>query len=242
MSETISAPIAAPAAVPDPVVAAPAAIEAPVVAEAPTPAAELPPAAAPSLLSDAPPTEPVAEPSPEPTPEPAAPPQPIAYQAFTYPEGVTADEAAVKPYTDILAAHQVPQEAAQELLNLYTAQQQRQIQANQDLWDRTRTDWRSQFTKDPEMGGNRQDTTLARCREAIDRYGGTPDQVKELRTLLTNHGLGDYPGLARLINNMAKRLSEGRPAPATMAKGPPARSTPNSRYGNSPSLPMNGAA
>lgn len=226
-----AAPAPAPAPAPEPVAVAP--VEAPAAEPAqavtPEPALAEAPKAPASLLSDAAPAAPL------------APPEPIAYEAFTWPEGIEADDAGLKPYTDLLANHQVPQETAQALLDLHIAETQRLAEAFRSeqttAWDAARADWRDRFMADEEIGGNKQQTTLARCAEVIDRFGGTPDQVKELRDTLALTGAGDHPAVIRAFANIARAFSEGRPVPAAMAKGPPQRSTPRSRYSS-----MNGAA
>ena len=233
MSETRDPVVAAPEPVATPAPESVAAASEPVVAATPepvAPAAPVEPAQAPSLLSQ--PAEVIAPPAP----------QPVEYQPFTAPEGFTLDDAVLKPYTDILSKHGVPQEAAQELLTRYAEQQKQQQTAQLDAWARTRTDWRDKFIKDPEIGGNKQATTLARCAEVIDRFSGSAENAKELRQMLSDTGGGDHPAIIRLLNNVAKAFGEGRPVPATMAKAPAPVSTPRSRYPNSPSLPLNGAA
>lgn len=230
---------AAPPPAPEPVAAAvETAPEAPAVA----PVAETAPAAEPSAPeAPKPATSLLSEPvAPDPNAEPIAP-EPLTYEPFTWPEGVEADDAALAPYTDVLAAHRVPQEAAQALLDLHIAETQRVAEAfraeQQSAWDATRADWRDRFMADEQIGGNRQQTTLARASEVIDRFAGTPEQAKELRDVLALTGAGDHPALIRAFANIAKAFSEGRPVPAAMAKGPAPRSTPRSRYTS-----MNGAA
>lgn len=243
MSETVAAPVpdpiptaTPPTPAPDPVPASPV-VEAtpePVAAEAPpaeaAPAPE--PAAPESLLTKA---EPELPPEPEPAP-------PLEYGEFTWPEGVTANAEEVKPYTDILAKHQVPKEAAQELVNLYTKQMQLYVETRAQAWKDTQQQWREAFTADPDIGGNRQDTTLRRAAGVIERFGGTPEQVQELREVLTLTGAGNHPAVIRAFHNISRVLREGAPVPAVAAKAPPQRGSASSRYVNSPTMPMNGAA
>lgn len=231
MSETVADPVIAPAPeappAPEPVAAPP--VEA--VAAAPEPAVAAEPAAKPaeeSLLTGA-----EAEPVPEP-----APPEPIQYADFTWPEGITPNAEEIKPYTDILAKHQVPQEAAQELVSMFTKQAQDMAEARKKVWGDTQAEWRKAFQEDPDIGGNRQDTTLRRAAGVLDRFGGTADQVAELRNVLTLTGAGNHPSVIRLMHNLSKVLREGAPVPAVGAKAPAGRNTASTRYANS----MNGAA
>jgi len=241
MSETAAPP-------PDPVAAAPvAAAPAPEPAVVPAAAVEQAPAAAtpePVAVAPAIPEQSLLSTPPDPNAEPTIPvgPTPVAYEAFTAPEGVTLDQDAVKPYAEILGQAGVPQDVAQSLVNKYIEQQQADRARALDAWAQQRSTWRDQFIKDPEIGGNRQATTLARAAEAIDRFSGSPENAAAVRKALNDTGAGDHPALIRVFANMMKALSEGRPVPAVMAKAPSQVSGSRSRYNNSPSLPLNGAA
>ena len=145
------------------------------------------------------------------------------------------------PYTEILAKHQVPQEAAQAMVDLYIAEQKRAAEQQIAVWTQTRKGWQDQFRNDPQLGKNRADTTLARAAEVRDRFGGTPEQVAELKDALTATGAGDHPAIIRLLANVAAAFGEGRPVPAQPSTRTPAsdRRNPLSRY---PTMRVNGGA
>jgi hypothetical protein len=247
---------AAPPAAASPAPAAEAPAPAPAAPETPAPAPDAPAADAPpaaeaskaeaakapgSLLGDAG-KEPVA-PAEAPK-EPTAPaegeaPKPV-YAALTLPEGVTLDDSQVNVFTDMVADFELTTKAdhaavegfRQKLADFYVDETRRQLQAQAEMWNRTREGWRNDFIADKEIGGNRQQTTLSRCGAMIEQYGGTPVQKKELREALAVTGTGDHPALIRFINNMARVLSEGKPVPAVVPKSPVTKSKASRRYQN----------
>ncbi len=209
-----------------------------------------------SLLSDAA-TAPVeaekpkgdeAKPAADAKPAEAAPaveiPTPV-YEPFTLPEGVSLDGERVGKFTEMLgkfevatkADHAQVQQLGQQLVEAHIAELKRVEQAGQEAWAKMRDEWKNTFLTDREMGGNRKETTLARCGAMIEQYGGSADQVKELRTAFAMTGMGDHPALIRLLNNIGRALGEGTPVPALNPVSPvkPAKSA--RRYANS----MNGA-
>lgn len=166
--------------------------------------------------------------------EPAAPPPPLTYTDLKFPEGATINDAELKPYTDIMGKHQIPQAAVQELIDLHAAQLTEQATrshaAQLENWNSTRRGWVDEFVNDPEMGGKVRETTLSRAAGVIERYAGTAEQQQQLRDTLSLTGAGDHPALIRLLANVGKALGEGRIVPAVRTKATAQRSTPKSRY------------
>lgn len=221
-----------------------AGVTSPVVAEA-APAPSIPEAASDSVLSAA--AEPMVKPEEIKPEEPkaedvkpieAAPVVPLTYEPFVLPEGTQVNEAEMKAYTDVFGKHQIPREAVQELINLHLAKTaeltQRQATMQREVWNNTRRGWVDEFTKDPEIGGNRRETTLQQAGGAIERFGGNAAQQKALRDALTLTGAGDNPHVIRLLSNLGKALGEGRMVAATQSKAPQGKSTSKNRYANSP--------
>lgn len=253
----VPAPAAAPAPVaPAP---APAAEPAPAAAPAPAPAASSPaaaepaapaataPVAEPSLLSGEPPKPPAdpAAAAPVVEGEPAAPAEPVAplptYE-LKFPEGFKVDDAQAGKFNELLGGyereagvdHAKFQEFGQKALDFHVAELQR-VQAESDrlqteAWSTMRNEWRESFKADPEIGGNRRETTLQAAAQIIDQFGGTPAQATELRQILSLTGAGDHPAVIRWAANIAKALSEGRPVPAVVPKPPAMMSRKERRY------------
>ena len=232
--------------------------------ETPAPATQ----PAPSLLSTAKPAEadqptgqpPEAEAAQPPGEAPPAEPLPLpTYEAFALPEGVQLDQERQSAFTAILGetenkivstpaeAHALVQEMGQRLVNLYLEEAQatseRVAQQQQQVWSQTREQWVSEFKDDPEIGGNRRDTTLARCGAMVELYGRSvgPQQEQALRDAMTLTGAGDHPELLRFINWAAGYAVENsRMVAAPAMPQPIPMSRAQRMYRNS--IPMNGAA
>lgn len=84
---------------------------------------------------------------------------------------------------------------------------ERQTDYYVQIHEQQKQGWFDAFKKDPELGGDKVDQTVMAVREAIDSYGGTPEQIKELRTQMKDSGYGNYPALIRLIKNMQTKIN-----------------------------------
>jgi hypothetical protein len=248
MSETITAPapVVAPveaAPVVAPVVAAPASAAestpAPTV-EAPAPAEAAP--APTSILGDAlAPVAPVEQPAPDAalivegqSDTPAPPP---TYEPFTVPEGQTLQPERIGEFTNLLsefetntkADHAAVQVFGQQLIDRHVAEVQRAVmdvhKANMTAWDAQKTAWKDQFIADPELGGNRMQTTVDAAIGFIRTHGGTEAQQAEFQSLMNESGLGNHPVMIRLLAKAGAAMSEGRPLAATTPAAAPKSKT-----------------
>lgn len=157
------------------------------------------------------------------TDEPAPPP---AYDAFNIPEGVTLDDSRVKEFTGILgefeqnskADHALVQEFGQKAVDFHIGELKRAVEDvnkyYQTSWEKQKTDWKDSFLKDPEIGGNRFQTTIDSALSFIRTHGGTDEQQKEFRNLMETSGLGNHPTMIRILANAGQAMSEGRPLSA----------------------------
>lgn len=150
------------------------------------------------------------------------------YEAFALPEGVKVDDTRMQEFTSMLgnfetiskADHAEAQKFGQALVEYHVSHLQDTVQqltkAYEDSWRKQTEDWRKQFEADPEIGGNRQDTTIAAANKFIRTHGGTEDQQKAFRSLMQKTGLGNHPDVIRILANagMSKDHNEGTPLPA----------------------------
>ena len=158
-----------------------------------------------------------AEPAPLPT-----------YEPFKIPEGFQADTEKLGEFTKELAEfeslskadHAATQALGQKLMDRHISELKealdRQTKLYTDFWEKKKNDWKESFIKDPELGGNRMETTINNGRDIIRNYGGTPEQQQELRSVLVESGLEGHPALIRLLNNISKSplVTEGKPLSA----------------------------
>lgn len=155
--------------------------------------------------------------------EPA--PTPV-YDAFVLPEGLSLDETRAKEFTDILsnlevktkAEHALLQEFGQKAVDFHVAEVKNLLEANNkasfDAWENTKNEWKESFMSDPELGGNRWQTTVNSALDFIRTHGGNDKQQSEFRDLMNLSGVGNHPAMIRLLSNAGRNMSEGRPLAA----------------------------
>ncbi len=205
---------------------------------------------------------PVVEPKPEPDAKPAdAPtetpkeeaaqtddPAPLpVYEPFTLPEGIQVEAEQLTQFTNDLAeferSHNVPHVAmhafGQKLVEKYTTQTQETLtriaESQNAAWEKQKSDWKDALEKDPELGGNRLETTTQSLRQAVEKFAGNEDQLKEFRETVDTYAWGNNPALVRLIHNMNAKIASyetetARPIGA-QAIAPKSKSMVDRRYG-----------
>lgn len=174
-------------------------------------------------------TEEVKSEEPAPTP---------VYDAFTLPEGVTLDDARVKEFTDILSDletkakgvdHTLFQEFGQKAVDFHVNEVKSAVEGvtklYQTTWEKQKTDWKDAFLKDPEIGGNKFQTTVDSALTFIRTHGGTEEQQKEFRNLMETSGLGNHPAMIRILAKAGSAMSEGTPLAANKPLSPPKSKT-----------------
>lgn len=166
-----------------------------------------------------------------------------SFEPWAIPEGVEIDQAKLGEFNNDLAQFAVEakvdakllQGLGQKLLDRHLANAQAVAQQIADAYDKVWKDqtksWYEQFTKDPEIGGERQEKTTAAAREFIRKHGGTAEQQAEIRTLMQRTGIGNHPAVIRLFAKATANLSEGKPVPAGKPPGQP-QSRKNKFYGS----------
>jgi hypothetical protein len=246
---------AAPAVAPESPAAEPKAEAAPEAAKEPTSllGEAASPAPEPKAETEAKPEEAKAEEKPEseaPAPEEAPAEAPLpTYDVFTVPEGVELEDERVDKFVGtlgtteraILAAsgdpakiHAAVQQLGQQMLDHYTDEiaqlGDRMRQANAETFARTQENWKNEFFQDPKIGGNRQDTTLANVGSVVRRFGGTAQEIAELRSVMSTTGAGNHRLVLNLLNNIAEFLGEGK-TPVSGNPEPQGASRSERRYG-----------
>jgi len=151
----------------------------------------------------------------------AAPGEPVKYE-FKWPEGMKADEAAVKPYTDLLAEANVAPEVGQKMLDLHVGEMTKyasQLARDQHTaWEKTRETWRDQVTADEQICGSGHKTAMTQIAAARDALVPEADR-KSFNEFLRVTGAGDHPAFLRMLHNAAKVINE----PSRVALGNPTK-------------------
>jgi len=162
------------------------------------------------------------------------------YDDLTLPEGMEREN--IGEFTSVLgefekstkADHAEVNKLGQALLERHVAEVKKVaqviIEEQHKAFETKKSEWLDSFVKDPEIGGNRQETTANKAREFIATHGGTSEQQKEIRELMNTTGLGNHPAVIRLLANAMKGNEEGKPLPATRPV-PTQKSKVQARYG-----------
>lgn len=171
--------------------------------------------------------------------EPAPPP---TYEAFKLPEGITLEDSKLGEFTKELAEFQVKtkaeqafvQEFGQKLVDRHVAEVKNTIDRLNEhytkQWEKNKSDWKEAVMKDPELGGNRQETVIKAAKEFVRTHGGTEAQQQEFFALMDSTGLGNHPAMIRILSKAGMSMSEGKPLPASKPV-PQSKSKVATRYG-----------
>lgn len=119
---------------------------------------------------------------------------------FSLPDGFQMDEAGLTAFSEFAKDLDMPQEAAQKMLEkMGPVMQQRQMAAI----EKVQTEWTDASKSDKEFGGEKLNENLAVAKKALDAFGSP-----ELRTLLKETGLGNNPEIIRAFYRAGKAISE----------------------------------
>lgn len=162
--------------------------------------------------------------------EPAPPP---TYEPFVVPEGVKLDDTRVKDFTGLLAEleqsgkadHTAVQAFGQKAVDFHINEIKKAVTDVQKFYqtsfENQKNAWRDQTQKDPEIGGNRFDTSVKAALTFIRTHGGTQEQQTEFKNLMETSGLGNHPAMIRLLAKAGAAMSEGRLLQATTPPAAP---------------------
>lgn len=132
---------------------------------------------------------------------------PDAYD-FKAPEGVTLDKDLIAEASPIFKELGLSQEAAQKLVDLYTAKSSKTNESLTSAVENMRAEWRSAVMADKDIGG-KLDQVKVELGRAKDRL---PPAVRSaFDEALNITGMGDHPAIVKGIYEFAKLVNEGTP-------------------------------
>ena len=133
-------------------------------------------------------------------PPPADPPaDPYADLKADLPESLPLDEEGLAEFKTLAAKHNIPPEAAQELIDMYADRVSSWadgVQAQADAWaDETRAD--------PDIGGAKLEDALKAAGQARAKFGSP-----ELDKVLDTTGVGNHPAIVKFFVAIGRAISE----------------------------------
>lgn len=164
---------------------------------------------------------------------------PEAYTDFTAPEGFEIDKDAIANALPLFKELNLPQSAAQKLVDFYAKTSQEAANAPIKFWQDQQTKWRDEIKADPEIGG-KLDQVKATTSRMLDSLGD-PKLVADFREAMDFTGAGNNPAFIRAFYKLASKLTEGTPvhgakpsAEGQKAPGTGPKSVASAMYPNLP--------
>lgn len=164
------------------------------------------------------------------------PPVPPKYDALKLPEAVKLDDSRVAAFDTIIGDTELATKAdhgqmtalRQKLVDFHVDEIKRVgeqvLEHQRTVWNRYNEGLIAQFKADPELGGNRELTTLGNAKYAFENHLGLNQEQRDgLLEAMNASGMGNHPLMIRALNNLYERLREGGPVnpnlPSIPARG-----------------------
>lgn len=125
------------------------------------------------------------------------------YEAFTLPEGSTANPELQASFSEVAKDLGLNQEGAQKLVNYKTELDKAQVKQ----WGEHLTSLRTASMADPEIGGAKYNESVSLGRKVIEKFGGK-DGGAELRSVMKNYGVGAHPAMIRFMAAVGRAVGE----------------------------------
>ncbi len=162
------------------------------------------------------------------TKEPEAPRAPPVYAEYKVPESFKdtfkLDAAKVAKIDTILgeaelnghADHASIEALRQKILDIGVEEianvQRQMLDYQRTTWNRMKEGWQSELKADPDLGGNRIETTVSNAKYVFENYFGLDkDQQATLLQVFDNAGVSDHPHFIRGLNHLFELLGPSRP-------------------------------
>lgn len=131
---------------------------------------------------------------------------------LTMPEGIELDQSMADEFTTFAKAEKLTTKQGNEIVKLYTAAKQREIEAHVQRVG----EWGEASRNDKEIGGAEFDVNLGSARAALEQFG-TP----ELKQLLIDTGFGNHPEIVRTMVRIGKAMAEDKFVRGRASQGGP---------------------
>lgn len=121
-------------------------------------------------------------------------------------EGIQLDEALLEKATPVMRELGLTNEQANKLAGVIAEQRKADYDALNARHQKVVTDWQTAIKTDKDFGGEKLKTSLNTADRVIATFGDD-----EFRKDLTDLGLGNHPGLFRLLARVGNALSDDKP-------------------------------
>jgi hypothetical protein len=130
---------------------------------------------------------------------------PVEY-TFKAPEGYEFDKGMIEGLTELAKSKGLSQEDAQGWAEFIATQELAHEEAQSESWQQRQNDWKQAIEADKELGG----ANIAKTKANIDRVFANADPriANEVREFFGKAGLGMYPPLVKLFNDLGKKMQE----------------------------------
>lgn len=127
---------------------------------------------------------------------------PETYEAFTLPEGIELDEAALAQATPVFKEIGLKQEQAQKLVSIYASMQAEAAAQQVAGFNKIKSEWAGELKSDPEFGGENLSKTTGATKALIGKFGSA-----RLLSDLKEWGWGNHPEFQRMCARINAALS-----------------------------------
>lgn len=121
------------------------------------------------------------------------------YKDIKLPETYEVNEPVMKDFKTLVSKHNLPPEAAQELVDLYVKQEN----ANAEYFEKMRNEWKEQVIADETYGGKNLQKSIAEADRVVRQFGDQ-ELIEDMMTM----GLGNKLSMVRFLNKIAAQTSD----------------------------------
>ncbi len=133
---------------------------------------------------------------------------------LSIPEGMELDEKALEKFEPLFREANMTNEQASKFAEAYGEHVKglvdSAIESLQDDWTKQNKGWQDSLLKDAEFGGAEFKENMNIARTVLDRFGGTKEEMAEVREALNKTGAGNHPAIVRLLFRVGKAMQDDK--------------------------------
>lgn len=137
---------------------------------------------------------------------------------LSVPEGMELDEQALEKFEPLFREANMTNEQASKFAAAYGEHvngmveraQTETVQSLQDQWIQQNKTWQGELLKDKEFGGANAKENFNIAKSVIDRFGGTKEEIAEIRKAMNQTGAGNHPEVMRLLFRVGKAMQDDK--------------------------------